>query len=62
MAKFTNPTVGARGVLLKDGAHQLIEAGETADIDEKLIADDGVHPDIEKGDAAAKKAADDKST
>lgn len=57
MAKFTNSAAGARGVLLKSGAYQLIEAGQTAEIDEKDIADNGVHPDLEKGEAAAKKAA-----
>ena len=63
MAKFTNNTVGARGVLLKTEGYRLIEPGESVEIDEKDIAENGVHPDIEKGEAAAKKAAaDDKPT
>ena len=62
MAKFTNTAPGARGVLLKTGGYKLIEPGETAEIDEKDIAENGVHPDIEKDNAASKKAAaDDKA-
>jgi len=55
--KFTNNAPGARGINLKSGETLLVEAGATADVDEKDIAENGVHPDLEKGEAAAKKAA-----
>lgn len=54
MAKFTNLHLGARGINLKSGATVLVEPGKTVELDEKDIAD--VHPDITKGEAAAKRA------
>jgi hypothetical protein len=56
MAKFTNNTPGARGILLKNGAHKLVDAGQTVEIDDKDI--ESAHPDLEKGEAAAKKAVE----
>lgn len=51
MTKFTNTAPGARGILLKDGTTQIIEAGATVDRDTKLIA--SVHPDITEGEGLA---------
>lgn len=46
MAKFTNPTPGARGVLLKDGTYALVEAGGSAEIADKDV--ENAHPDLVK--------------
>lgn len=55
MAKFTNIGKGARGILMKDGSTQLVEAGATVDRDEKLIV--SRHADIIEGDGIPTYAA-----
>jgi hypothetical protein len=56
MTKFTNTAPGARGILMKDGQTQLVEAGATVDRDPKLI--DSMHPDIVEGDGIKVHVAD----
>jgi hypothetical protein len=55
MAKFTNKTPGARGVLLTSGTYKLVEAGETVEIDDKDV--ENPHPDLETGWKAPKAPA-----
>lgn len=44
MARFTNTSGGLRGVLMKDGETIWVEAGASAEIDEKQIA--APNPDV----------------
>lgn len=61
MSKFTNTAAGLRGINVKDDAGirtVWLEPNETVEFeDDKIITDKTVHPDIKKGDAAAKDAA-----
>jgi len=57
MAKFTNTHEGARGILMKDGSHKIVDVGQTVEVDEKDVV--SVADGIEKGEKAAKEAAAD---
>jgi hypothetical protein len=53
--KITNTSEGARGIETKDGT-VFVEPGQTVEVD---LADDkaDLYPGLEKGEAAAKRAA-----
>jgi hypothetical protein len=55
MTKVTNTAAGPRGVILADGTTQYLEPGESADLE--LHADHELYDGVEKGEAAAKRAA-----
>jgi len=54
MAKFTNTHPGARGILMKNGEHKIVDPGQTIEIDEKEVV--SVADGVEKGDKPAKDA------
>lgn len=59
MAKFTNGGEGPRGINLKSGATLWAEPGQTIEIDDNQVADNGVHADFGAGESGGPKALDD---
>jgi hypothetical protein len=55
MTKVTNTAVGPRGVILKDSSTHYLEPNESADLE--LHPDHELYEGVERGEAAAKKAA-----
>jgi hypothetical protein len=57
--KLTNNAPGARGVNLKDGTTVWVDPGKTVEVKDADVSH--AHDDLEKGDAAARKAAKDEA-